>query len=262
MAEAQDVNTLKRRGRRRLVGAIALVLLAVIVLPMVFDTGPRFGTFDTGEAVVEPYLRASGVQRIDTLIISHGDNDHIGGAQSVLRASPVGAVLSSVPEQLPAASRHCLSGQTWRWDGVDFTMLNPDAARFGRANDNSCVLQVRTRYGNILLPADIEARAERRLIARWGERLRSEVLVAPHHGSMTSSTPEFIDAVSPKYVLFPVGYRSRYHHPNPAVVRRYASRGVVMRATPAEGELEYRLRASGLEAAAYRRWHRRYWYAD
>ena len=229
---------------------------------LVFDTGPRFGTFDTGEAVVEPYLRASGVQRIDTLIISHGDNDHIGGAQSVLNASPVGAVLSSVPERLPAATRPCLSGQTWNWDGVGFTMLNPDTERFGRANDNSCVLQVRTRYGNILLPADIEARAERRLVDRWGERLRSEILVAPHHGSMTSSTAEFIDAVSPKYVLFPVGYRSRYHHPTPAVVRRYANRGVVMRATPAEGALEYRLRASGLEAAAYRRWHRRYWYAD
>jgi competence protein ComEC len=228
---------------------------------LVFDTGPRFGTFDTGDAVVEPYLRAAGVRRLDTLIVSHGDNDHIGGAESVLRASPAGNVLSSVPERLPAA-RPCVSGQTWRWDGVDFAVLNPGAERFTRANDNSCVLQVRTRYGNILLPADIEARAERRLIERWGGRLRSEVLVAPHHGSKTSSTPAFIDAVSPRYVLFPVGYRSRYHHPNAAVVRRYADRGVVMRASPAAGAIEFRLRATGLETAAYRQQHRRYWYAD
>lgn len=228
---------------------------------LVFDTGPRFGTFDTGDAVVEPYLRAVGARRVDTLIISHGDNDHIGGAESVLHASPVGEVLSSVPERLPAA-RSCASGQAWSWDGVEFTMLNPDAERFRRANDNSCVLQVRTRYGNILLPADIEARAERRLIEHWGGRLHSRLLVAPHHGSKTSSTPEFIDAVAPEYVLFPAGYRSRYHHPNAAVVRRYADRGVVMRASPAAGALEFRLRATGLEAAAYRQWHRRYWYAE
>ena len=228
---------------------------------LVFDTGPRYGKFDTGDAVVEPYLRAAGVQRIDTLIISHGDNDHIGGAVSVLRASPVGEVLSSVPERLPAA-RPCLSGQTWNWDGVDFAMLNPGGERFSRANDNSCVLQVRTRFGNVLLPADIEARAERALIERWGRRLRSEVLVAPHHGSKTSSTPEFIDAVSPEYVLFPAGYRSRYHHPNATVVQRYADRAIVMRDSPAAGAIELRLRASGIEAAAYRQQHRRYWYTD
>jgi len=228
---------------------------------LVFDAGPRYGTFDTGDAVVEPYLRAAGVQRIDALIISHGDNDHIGGADSVLRASPVGEVLSSVPERLSAA-RPCLAGQTWNWDGVDLTILNPDGARFNRANDNSCVLQVRTRYGNVLLPADIEAGAEHSLIERWGGRLQSEVLVAPHHGSKTSSTPEFIDAVSPEYVLFPAGYRSRYHHPSAAVVRRYADRGIAMRDSPAAGAIEIRLRATGLEEVAYRQQHRRYWYAD
>jgi competence protein ComEC len=228
---------------------------------LVFDAGPRYGTFDTGDAVVEPYLRAAGVQRIDVLVISHGDNDHIGGADSVLRASPVGEVLSSVPERLSAA-RPCLAGQAWNWDGVDFTILNPDIARFNRANDNSCVLQVRTRYGNVLLPADVEARAEHAMIERWGGRLHSEVLVAPHHGSNTSSTPEFLDAVSPEYVLFPAGYRSRYHHPSAAVVRRYADRGIAMRDSPAAGAIEIRLRATGLEAAAYRQQHRRFWYAD
>ncbi|WP_461571848.1 DNA internalization-related competence protein ComEC/Rec2 [Sulfuricaulis sp.] len=228
---------------------------------LVFDAGPRFGSFDTGEAVVEPYLRSTGVRRIDTLIVSHGDNDHIGGAESVLRAAPVGAVLSSVPERLPAAQA-CASGQTWNWDGVEFTMLGPDEERFKRDNDNSCVLQVRTRHGNILLPADIEARAERRLIERWGKRLHSEVLVAPHHGSKTSSSPEFIDTVAPRYVLFPVGYRSRYHHPHPVVTQRYADRGIAMYASPESGAIEFRLRATGLETAAYRQRHRRYWYAD
>lgn len=239
-------------------------LAAVVRTPshtLVFDAGPRFGRFDTGEAVVEPYLRSAGVRRVDTLVVSHGDNDHIGGAESVLRAFPVGAVLSSVPKRLPGA-RTCRAGDTWQWDGVDFTILNPGGADAGPANDDSCVLQVRSRYGTVLLPADIEAGAERRLIERWGARLRAEVLVAPHHGSKTSSTPAFIDAVAPRYVLFPAGYRSRYHHPHPAVVQRYAARGIVMHDSPAAGALEFRLRVTGLEASAWREQHRRYWYVD
>jgi competence protein ComEC len=150
----------------------------------------------------------------------------------------------------------------WSWDGVDFTVMNPATIGSSRANNDSCVLQVHSRFGNVLLPADIEARAERQLIERWGGQLRSQVLVAPHHGSKTSSTPEFIDAVAPRYVLLPAGYRSRYHHPNMAVVQRYAERGIAMRDSPASGALEFRLRATGLEAMAYREQHRRYWYAD
>ncbi|HYA39528.1 MAG TPA: DNA internalization-related competence protein ComEC/Rec2 [Candidatus Methylomirabilis sp.] len=228
---------------------------------LVFDAGPRFGDFDTGEAVVEPYLRAAGIRRLDTLVISHGDNDHIGGAESLMRALPVSAVLSSVPQRLPSA-RPCRAGDTWQWDEVEFAVLNPASAGDGPANDDSCVLSVRSRYGTALLPADIEAGAERRLIARWGERLRADILVAPHHGSNTSSTPAFIDAVAPRYVLFPAGYRSRYRHPHPGVVARYVKRGIVTRDSPAAGALEFHLRAAGLQESAYRVQHRRYWYAD
>ncbi len=228
---------------------------------LVFDAGPRFGSFDTGNAVVEPYLRAVGVRRLDSLIVSHGDNDHIGGAESVLSALPAGVVLSSVPDRLPAAQL-CQSGQSWNWDGVNFTVLNPADTGSSRANDDSCVLQVQSRFGALLLPADIEARAERRLIERWGKRLQSDVLVAPHHGSKTSSTPEFIETVTPRYVVFPVGYRNHYHHPNPVVVQRYTDRGITLLDSPASGALEFRLTAGGLETTAYRERHRRYWYAD
>ena len=194
---------------------------------LLFDAGPRFGDFDTGKAVVEPYLRATGVRRLDTLIVSHGDSDHIGGVESVMRALPVENILSSVPEKLPQA-QPCRAGQSWHWDGVDFIMLGPDDAGTGRRNDASCVLMVRSRHGNILLPADIEARAEKKLVKTWGEQLRADILVAPHHGSKTSSSPAFIEAVAPRHVLFPAGYRNRYRHPHPDVVQRYAERGVVM----------------------------------
>lgn len=228
---------------------------------LVFDAGPRLGTFDTGASVVAPYLRAHGIRRIDTIIISHGDNDHIGGAESILRAFPVGFVLSSVPDKLPTATL-CQSGQTWNWDGVEFTMMNPFTVGSGRANNDSCVLQIRCQYGSVLLPADIEAKAERELVARWGSRLRSDVLVAPHHGSKTSSTPDFIDAVAPRYVLFPVGYRNRHRHPNVQVVQRYVERGVHSRDSPSSGALEFSLSADGIKHSAYRERHRRYWYTS
>lgn len=228
---------------------------------LLFDAGPRFGDFDTGKAVVEPYLRAKGVRRLDAFVISHKDTDHIGGAESVLHELPVVKMLSSVPEISPMA-QPCRAGQSWNWDGVDFAVLGPDEAGAERLNDASCVLQVRSRYGNILLPADIEARAEKKLVEAWGERLRSEILVAPHHGSKTSSTPAFVEAVAPRHVLFPAGYRSRYRHPHPDVVRRYAERAVILHDSAASGALEMQLNATGFDIAAYRACHRRYWYAD
>ena len=228
---------------------------------LLFDAGPRFGDFDTGAAVVEPYLRAAGVRRLDTFLVSHTDSDHIGGAESVLRALPVEKLLSSVPVALPPA-QPCRSGQSWSWDGVDFAVLGPDAAMTSRLNDTSCVLQVRSRYGNILLPADIEAKAEKRLVENWNSALRSEILVAPHHGSKTSSTSAFIEAVAPRHVLFPVGYRNRYRHPHPDVVQRYAERGIAMHDSATSGALELRLSAVGLNVAPYRARQRRYWYAD
>jgi competence protein ComEC len=227
---------------------------------LLFDAGPRYGDFDTGKAVVEPYLRASGVRRLDVLLISHGDNDHTGGADSIVRAMPVDKLITSVPEDLPGA-QPCQRGQSWNWDGVEFLILSPDDAGTRRPNDSSCVLLVRSRFGSILLPGDIEAGAEKRLVEQWGERLRAEILVAPHHGSKTSSTPGFIEAVAPRHVLFPIGYRNRHRHPHPDVVRRYSGRGILLHDSASAGALEIRLRADGQDVSAYRDRHRRYWYA-
>ena len=229
---------------------------------LVYDTGPRAGrSFDTGDAVVVPYLRTQGVRRIDTLIVSHGDNDHIGGGASVLRAMPVERTLSSVPSLL-ADARACEAGQSWQWDGVVFTMLGPAPGAYGRRNDASCVLRVASRYGSVLLPGDIEARAERDLLARAPELLSADILVAPHHGSKTSSTEEFLAAVRPRYVFFPVGYRNRHHHPHPPVRARYERLGVRAYDSAGAGALEVRLGAQGVEVAPYRERARRYWFSQ
>ena len=227
---------------------------------LVFDTGARFSPrFDMGRAVVAPYLRATGVRKLDTLIVSHQDNDHIGGAASLVEQYPAARTLTSVPERLPGADP-CVAGETWRWDGVEFSLLNP-LAESARRNNASCVLMVTSVHGKVLLTGDIEAKAERALVARWGEQLRAEVLVVPHHSSKTSSTEIFIDTVRPRYALIPVGYRSRYRHPHPTVVQRYAERNITRYNSPQHGALQVVLDAGGVKVTPYRQQAQRYWSA-
>jgi competence protein ComEC len=159
--------------------------------------------------------------KIDKLIISHGDNDHIGGAVSLMRGIPTEQVLTSVPQQLSEYSPTlCAAGQSWTWDKVRFTLLSPQHA-FASDNDNSCVLKIQSEQGAVLLTSDIEATAESWLTETYGNNLKANVLIAPHHGSKTSSTLKFLQAVQPEYVLIPAGYRNQYGHPHPEVLVRY-----------------------------------------
>jgi competence protein ComEC len=232
---------------------------------LVFDAGPRFSSgFNTGEAVVAPYLRSQGRRRIDTLVVSHGDNDHIGGVAGLRAELPVAQVLSSVPQRVDDASM-CEAGQRWQWDGVRFAVLNPDSTiqvTGGRKDNNrSCVLRVQAGEQRLLLTGDIERAAEREL-ARAAE-IGADVLVVPHHGSLTSSSPSFVAAVSPRLALFPVGYRNRYGFPKPAVVQRYAERQVRMLDTAQHGAIEIQLGDTvGLTAiSTHRQQAARYWHS-
>lgn len=229
---------------------------------LVFDTGPGFSeTFDTGEAVVLPYLLQQGVQRVDMLVVSHGDNDHIGGAKSLLESFPVTRLLTSAPERLE--SHHpelCLAGEQWSWDGVGFEILHPVSEFLKKGNNNSCVLKVTTATGSLLLTGDIEQQAERALLSRDAAKLRADLLVVPHHGSKTSSTEEFISAVAPRWALFPVGYRNRYKHPRPEVVARYRAHNITLLASDRMGAITLRLGRDGIEMPeAYRETDGRYW---
>ncbi len=189
---------------------------------LVFDTGAKFSAeSDMGQSVLLPFLRIQGLTRIDSLIVSHGDNDHIGGAASLMRGIKTEQVLTSVPQQLiEYAPINCAAGQSWLWDEVTFTMLSPRQA-FVSDNDNSCVLKIASKHGTVLLAGDIEAAAESWLAETYGEGLKADVLVAPHHGSKTSSTAGFLQAVQPDYVLIPAGYRNQFGHPHKDVLARY-----------------------------------------
>jgi len=211
---------------------------------LVYDTGPRFSPdFDTGQAVLIPFLRHQGIERLDTLVVSHGDNDHAGGAASLLAVYPPHAVYSSVPAQLPAdGARHCRRGQHWRWNGVGFRMLHPDTADAPAGNNASCVLQIEAANGRrLLLPGDIERAAERHLVDDRREQLSSQVLVAPHHGSATSSSPAFIAAVGPEVVIFPAAWLNRYRFPKRDVIERYRAAGARLFDTGRRGALEVKL---------------------
>ncbi|MGH8190667.1 MAG: DNA internalization-related competence protein ComEC/Rec2, partial [Rhodanobacteraceae bacterium] len=203
---------------------------------LLFDTGARYPSgFDLGEAVVVPSLYALGVTHLDALIISHGDSDHSGGAVSVLAAYPATPVSGGEPARGPVPMRQCHAGQHWRWDGVDFHVVHPHPPFVAtRDNDLGCVLLVAGTGGRLLLPADTSSRVEPEITAAvpGGPPL---VLIAPHHGSKTSSSIDYLDALHPVFAIASTGYLNGYHHPSPSVVTRYAELGIPLLNTPATG---------------------------
>lgn len=246
------------------VGQGTSVLVRTARHALVFDAGPKVGDqSDAGQRVVVPLLVALGVTQLDELIISHRDADHVGGAASVVREVPVMLLRSSLEDEHPLRQtmvdgqllrhRRCEAGQHWQWDGVDFTVLHPRAEDYERrvdlsTNALSCVVRVQAKAlpgreaASVLLAGDIETQEEADVVARArasGEgpaaSLRSTVLVVPHHGSSTSSTEVFLEAVRPTQAVIQVGRRNGYGHPSPEIVARYDERGVSRVATPACG---------------------------
>ncbi|MEO8081416.1 MAG: DNA internalization-related competence protein ComEC/Rec2, partial [Caldimonas sp.] len=215
---------------------------------LLFDTGAQYSReSDAGQRVLVPLLRARGDGDIDLLMLSHRDSDHVGGARAVLGALRVAAISSSLePDHAaldgrPDAGR-CMAGQHWVWDGVDFTVLHPAPADYDRPlrpNAMSCVLRVAGTGRSALLTGDIERAQEAALVAADADALRSDVLVVPHHGSRTSSSSGFLDAVRPSLAVVQAGYRNRFGHPAADVVERYRQRGIAVVASPACGAWQW-----------------------
>ncbi len=229
---------------------------------LLYDSGPRLGaSFDSGEAVVLPALRELGVRRVDRLIVSHDDSDHTGGVASLRAGIAIGAVVTADPATLPG-SQPCRAGQTWRWDGVDFAFLHPAAGRRYSDNNGSCVLRVGAPGAVLLLTGDIERGAEHELVARAAPRLAADILVVPHHGSKSSSSPAFVAATRPRYALFPLGYLNRYGYPKPEVVARYRRAGAETFDTAGCGAIQVEITPGRNKPTPLctRRTLRRYWH--
>jgi competence protein ComEC len=235
------------------VGQGTAAVLQVGERALVYDTGPGGGSrSDAGVRVILPWLRSVGVRRPDALVVSHLDDDHSGGALSLLRAMPPDWMASSLPDSHPIVATapralRCRRGERWRWAEAEFEWLHPadppERARGSPTNAVSCVLRVRHPAGTLLLTGDIEAAQERRLLEVHGAQgLAADVLLVPHHGSATSSTEAFVDAVSPRWAIVQAAYRSRFRHPHPKVVERYERRGITLLRSDADGAIQLRLR--------------------
>jgi competence protein ComEC len=255
------------------VGQGLAVLVQTERRALLYDTGPAYSPeADSGTRVILPFLRASGIARLDAMVLTHDDNDHAGGAAAVLSGVPVGMLYSSLSPEHPAMAVApayrvpCTAGQGWDWDGVRFELLHPTAASYAdagiKSNDRSCVLKISAAGGKLLLTGDIEMRSEQELLARAPDALRADVLVVPHHSSRTSSTEEFIAAVQPRWAVLPVGYRNRFGHPKEDVVERYRASGAQLLRTDRAGAVLLRLEAEGVSVGAYRELRRRYWYVE
>jgi competence protein ComEC len=217
---------------------------------LLYDAGPSFRSgSDTGQVVVLPFLRHRGVRSLDVLAVSHDDDDHAGGVASVLSMLPVRRLVlgPSLPTDRFAgiaasvAVTRCRRGERWQWDGVTFEWLHPGPETHVRDNDSSCVLRVSTGDRALLVAGDVEAHAETQLLeATTIEPV--EVLVAPHHGSRTSSTAAFVEACRPAWVVYAVGHRNRWGFPAVGVAARYEAAGARGLRTSASGAITFRLR--------------------
>ncbi|WP_428507104.1 DNA internalization-related competence protein ComEC/Rec2 [Roseateles sp.] len=253
------------------VGQGTAVLLRTAHHALLYDAGPQYAPgVDAGQRVLLPLLRALGVRQLDQLMLSHRDSDHVGGAASVAAGLPVQGLRSSLELSHPLhrlfpSTLPCDAGQRWVWDGVQFELLHPSTEQVRlqqlKSNELSCVLRVRNASGRqtALLVGDLEALQEAELLSRHrpGE-LRAELLLVPHHGSKTSSTPELLAAVAPRWAVVQSGYRNRFGHPALPVLARYQVAGIEVFNSPDCGA--WRWRSEKGEPSCQRLLDRRYWH--
>jgi competence protein ComEC len=241
------------------VGQGLAVLVRTSGHALLYDMGPAVHEgFDAGERAVVPVLRAFGVPALDMAIVSHGDNDHAGGWPAVQRQFAAAEVLA--PEGSPTrASRRCVAGDAWRWDGVRFRVLHPTPHFPYLANESSCVLRIEGRHGSALLTGDIGEVVERELVRREGDALRSEIVVVAHHGSDGSSDPAFVEATQARLALVSAGAGNRFGHPKRGVVARWCAAGAEVASTAGSGAITVRVARAGIRTDRRRTSDRRFW---
>jgi competence protein ComEC len=228
---------------------------------LLYDAGPaKIGGFDAGESVVVPALHAVGIRKLDRIVISHGDNDHAGGLMAVAKSYNQATVIAS-EGSLKTKSIPCLRAEKWTWDKVHFEFLHPPAYFPYMANESSCVLRIEAGGKVALLTGDIGKQIEYRLLKQQPEKIRADVLQVPHHGSETSSSPEFLAAVNPALALIASGADNRFGHPRQTVLERYQQRAIEVAASPQHGWMQVRLKENGVEWRQSRRNDdARYWH--
>jgi len=258
------------------VGQGLSVLVQTATRAFLYDAGPKYSQqSDAGARIVVPFLQGEGISALDGLMVSHDDNDHSGGMDSLLAQMPVTWLASSLPDSrkysTPVNKMRCFAGQQWVWDDVRFHVLFPTLESYEdssiKDNNRSCVIKISNSAGSLLLVGDIEKQAEFQLVDSSADGLKSDILVAPHHGSKSSSTKVFIDAVQPKHTVFTAGYLNRFKHPAPKVVARYQDAGSAIHRSDYHGALTINTHSElasehQISVSSWRKQSKRYWHDD
>ena len=273
------------------VGQGGAVLLQTQTHDILFDMGPRQGASDAGARTIVPGLRALGVRRLESLVVSHSDSDHAGGLLAVLKAFPVGTLYSSFsfqdwlrhapPEGASPSlkteslqTRRCERGQNWDWDGVRFEFLHPPARQLAAVsapaaqhtktrsskNAQSCVLHVQGSHHSALLPGDIGVKQEALLLERHITALTADLVVVAHHGSDTSSSPRFVQQIGAQHAIVQAGYLNRFGHPHPAIKQRWLEAEAKFWQTDRQGAIAANSTIGGLSVQTYAQLRQRYWH--
>jgi len=233
---------------------------------LLYDTGPQYTeNFDAGSGIIVPYLQSQGLRHLDALIVSHNDHDHSGGLKGVLAATKVDKLWLGEPDKYPGHPgdppvQNCHLQAPWRWEGVDFRFISWPISKADSPNNHSCLLLVDYGGHRILLTGDAEAKVERQLLAQ--QSLSAvQVLLAPHHGSHTSSTTGFVAEVQPRIVIYSAGFHNSHGHPHKDVRQRYEQVGSRALNTAYDGALEFSWGPGSFKVTAYREAQRRYWFS-
>ncbi|MFT6991602.1 MAG: competence protein ComEC, partial [Paraglaciecola sp.] len=240
------------------VGHGLAVLISKNKHAIIYDVGASYPSgFNMADSVLLPILQARGFSKVDVVFISHGDNDHAGSLPQLLKGIDVSQVITNQDK--------CRQGFALSWQGLRIKALWPDNALKHNDNNGSCVIKVSDQYHSILLPGDINKSIEKQLVDLYPKQLQSDILVAAHHGSNTSSSAEFIQTVGAKYVIFSQGFMNRWRFPRQEVVDRYQTYNPILFSTSHSGQVSFQIEynsSTPIMLKTFRQDIYPYWYAN
>lgn len=233
---------------------------------IIYDTGANFPSgFNMAQAVLLPYLSYRGSTHVDMLVISHNDNDHAGGLKHLVENITVLEIVQNRSDKQNISSdSFCFQGNKRIWQGLTIEVLWPTNDYFSSQrvsdNDSSCVLRISDGNISLLLTGDISRKVETSLVAN--SDISADILIAPHHGSKTSSSQSFINAVKPQYVVFTTGFLNRWNMPHQSVIQRYQKSGVKIYNTALDGMVQFEVLPESVDVSSYRKDFWPFWFAN
>ena len=228
---------------------------------ILYDSGASYPSgFVMAESVIAPYLKSQGINTIDKVIISHSDNDHAGGLAWLRQHFIIKQVIAN--DANLAGDQSCLQGETFAWQGLQINQLWPLKPNLGTENDDSCVLTISDGVNQVLLTGDISEKVEQQLLASVENQLSAAILIAPHHGSNTSSSRSFIKTVKPTYAVFSAGFMNQWQMPTEKVVTRYQELAIKTLKTADSGMISFYLTADKIDVLEYKKHQYAFWFAN